>query len=140
MGETLDIVRPLPLTGGHKYVLTCQNNLSKYLLVIPMMTQTAEEVALNFMRCVVLQYGIPCLMVTGQGTQFMGDVLKRLCKLLKVHKINTSAYRPESNGALKRTQTMREYLRCFCNPRGTDWNKWLPFACFVYNTTPHTMT
>jgi len=35
---------------------------------------------------------------------------------------------------------MVEYLRCFCNPRGSDWDKWLPFACFVYNTTPHTMT
>ena len=35
---------------------------------------------------------------------------------------------------------MIEYLRCFCNPRGTYWNKWLPLACFVYNTTPHTMT
>jgi hypothetical protein len=39
----------------------------------------------------------------------MGDVLKRLRKLLKVHKINTSAYRPESNGALERThKTMIE--------------------------------
>ena len=71
----------------------------------------------------------------------MGDVFKRLCKLLKVHKLNTSAYRPESNGALERAhKTMTEYLRCFCDPRGSDWNQWLPFACFVYNTTPHTMT
>ena len=49
----LDIVGPLPLTEDvHKYVLTCQDNLSKYLLVIPMMTQTAEEVELNSMRYV----------------------------------------------------------------------------------------
>ena len=26
----LDIVGPLPGTEGHKYVLTCQDNLSKY--------------------------------------------------------------------------------------------------------------
>ena len=138
----LDIVGPLPVTEeGHKYVLTCQDNLSKYLLAIPMMTQTAEEVVLNFMRHIVLQYGIPCSVVTDQGTQFMGDVFKSLCKLLKVHKLNTSAHRPESNGALERAhKTMTEYLRCFCDPRGSDWNKWLPFACFVYNTTPHTMT
>jgi hypothetical protein len=58
-----------------------------------------------------------------------------------LNKFNTTAYRPESNGALERThKTMVEYLRCFCNPRGNDWDKWLPFACFVYNTTPHTMT
>ena len=39
------------------------------------------------MRYVALQYGIPCSIVTEQGTQFMGDVLTRLYKLLKVHKI-----------------------------------------------------
>ena len=53
-------------------------------------------------------------MVTDQGTQFMGDVFKRLCKLLKIGKLNTSAYHPESNGALERTRkTMVEYLRYF---------------------------
>jgi hypothetical protein len=53
----------------------------------------------------------------------------------------TSAYHPESNGALERThKTKTEYLHYFCDSRGGDWDKWLPFACFVYNTTPHTMT
>ena len=35
---------------------------------------------------------------------------------------------------------MTEYLRCFCDSRNNDRDKWLPFACFVYDTTPHTMT
>ena len=106
-----------------------------------MFTQTAEEVALNFMRHIVLQYGIPSSIVTNQGTQFMGDIFKRLCKLLKIHKLNTSAYHPESNGSLERTnKTMIEYLRCFCDPKTADWDKLLQFACFVYNTTPRTMT
>ena len=71
----------------------------------------------------------------------MCDIFKRLCKLLKIHKLNTTAYHPESNGALERThKTMTEYLRCFCDSRNNDRDKWLPFACFVCNTTPHTMT
>jgi len=138
----LNTVGPLPITNeGYKYILTSQDNLSKYLIAIPTMTQTADEVSLNFLRHVVLHYGIPNSIVTDQGSQFMGDIFKRLCKLLKIHKLNTTAYRPESNGALERThKTMTEYLRCFCNPRNTDSDKWLPSACFVYNTTPHTMT
>jgi hypothetical protein len=86
-----------------------------------MMTQTAEEVGLNFMRHIVLQYGIPCSVVTDQGSQFMGGVFKRVCKLLRVHKLNTSAFRPSSNGSLERAhKTMVEYLRCFCDSRGSD--------------------
>ena len=71
----------------------------------------------------------------------MSDLFKRLCKLLKILQLNTTAYHPESNGWLERThKTMTEYLRCFCTSRNNDWDKWLPFACFVYNTTPHTKT
>jgi hypothetical protein len=135
----LDIVGPLPATvEGYKYILTCQDNLSKYLLAIPMVTQTAEEVSLKFLRYIVLHYGIPNLLVTDQGSQFMSDVFKRLCRLLKIHKLNTTAYRPQSNGALERThKTVTEYLRCFCKPRIDDWGNWLPFACFVYNNTTY---
>jgi hypothetical protein len=138
----LDVVGPMPRTEeGHKYILTCQDNLSKYLLAIPMFSQTAEEVGLNCMRNVILQYGILSSIVTDQGTQFMGDLFRRLCKSLKIRKLNTSAYLPESNGSLGRAhKTMTEYLRCFCNPKNNDWSKFLQFACFVYNTTPHTMT
>ena len=83
-----------------------------------MMTQTADEVSLIFLRYVILHYGIPNAIATDQGLQFMGDVFRKVCKVLKIHKLNTTAYHPESN----------------------DWDKWIPFACFAYNTTPHTMT
>jgi len=74
---------------GHKYVLTCQDNLNKYLLALPTVTQTAEEVALNFIHYIVLKSGIKCSIVTNQVKHFMGDVFKRLCKLLRVHKLNS---------------------------------------------------
>jgi hypothetical protein len=136
----LDVVGPLNTTeDGYKYILTCQDNLSKYLIAIPMQTQTTEEIALLFLRHIVLVYGIPQIVVTDQGSQFMSDVFKRLCKLLKVDKINTSAYHPESNGALERAhKTMVEYLRCFCNPQGTNWNTWylMHVSCIIPLHTP----
>jgi hypothetical protein len=121
---------------GYKYILTYQDNLSKYLIAIPTLTQTAKVT--TFLRHIVLLYGIPQFIVTGQGSQFMSDVCKILCKLLKLNKLNTTAYCPESNGALERIHmTKEEYFGCFCNPRGNDLDKWLLFACFVYNTTHH---
>jgi hypothetical protein len=132
----LDIVGPTPMTEeDHKYMLTCQDNLSKYLVAIPMFSQTAE-VVLNFMRYVILQYGIPSSIVIDQDTQFTGDIFKRLCKLLKIHKLNTSAYHPESNGSLERAhKTMIEYLRCFCDPKNNNWDMFLQFAMTQY--TPY---
>jgi transcription elongation factor Elf1 len=54
----LDIVGPLPVTGNKmKYILTCQDNLSKYFVVVPLQNQTAEEVTNIFV--IILIYGIP---------------------------------------------------------------------------------
>jgi hypothetical protein len=138
----LDIVGPLPTTERDmKYILTCQDNLSKYFIATPIENQTAERVTEAFVKHVILIYGIPNEIVTDQGSNFMSDVFKRICKLLKITKINTTAYHPESNGALERThKTLTNYLRCFCDDKTRDWDNWLPFACFTYNTTPHSVT
>jgi len=86
-----------------------------------MITQTADEVSLTFLRYVILHYGIPNSIVTDQGSQFMSDNFKRLFKILKLNKLSTTAYHPESNGALERThKTVTEYLRCFCKPCNND--------------------
>jgi hypothetical protein len=138
----LDIVGPLLMAEtGIKYILTCQDNLSKYFIAIPLQNQTAEEVTNAFVKTIVLIYGIPTEIVTDQGSNFMSDVFKRICKLFKIEKICTTAYHPESNGALESThKTLANYLRCFCDTKLNNWDEWLPFACFTYNPTPHSVT
>jgi hypothetical protein len=43
--------------------------------------------------------------------------------------------------SLERThETLVNYLRCFCDTKSNDWDTWLPFGCFTYNTTPHSVT
>jgi hypothetical protein len=58
---------------------------------------------------------------------------------LKIEKVQTTAYYPESNGALERAHaTLMNYLRCYVNSK-QEWDQLLPFACFSYNTTPHSI-
>jgi hypoxanthine-guanine phosphoribosyltransferase len=138
----LDIVGPLPVSEeGHKFILTCQDNLSKYLIAVPLHDQTAEEVSEKLLEHVLLIYGIPQAIVTDQGSNFMSDVFKRLCQLFQIEKLHTSVYHPESNGALERThKTLVAYLRSYVDKQQMLWNQWLPFACFCFNTTPHSIT
>lgn len=138
----LDLVGPLPLTeDGNRYLLTCQDNLTKYLIAVPLENQEASTVAEAFVTKICLTHGIPQIILTDQGTNFMSKVFKHICKLFKIQKITTSAYHPESNGSLERShKTLVEYLRCFCNEKQTQWEKWVPYATFVYNTSPHSIT
>ena len=138
----LDIVGPLSQTlDGNRYVLTFQDELSKYTLAVPIKQQDAMTVAKAFVEEIVLKFGIPQSVLTDQGTNFMSEVFTNVCKLLKIKKITGMAYRPQSNGSLERThRVLVEYLRCFILEDQSNWDKWLPYASFVFNTTPHTST
>jgi len=52
--------------------------------------------------------------------------------LLKINKIQTTTYHPESNGALERShRTLAEYLRHYVDEDQTNWDEWIPFAMFT---------
>jgi len=81
------------------------------------------------------------MILTDQGTNFMTEVFTNVCKLLKIEKIKCTAYHPQSNGALERTRrVLVKYLMCFILQDQSNWDKWLRYATFVFNTTPHTAT
>jgi len=138
----LDIVGPLPISNnGNKYLLTFQDNLTKFSKAIPIANQEANTVAKEFATKIICEYGIPEIILTDQGTNFVSDIFKNTCKLLKISKIQTTAYHPQSNGALERShRTLVEYIRHFINDEQSDWDEWVPYAMFAYNTTPHTAT
>jgi transposase InsO family protein len=138
----LDIVGPLSQTlDGNKYVLTFQDELSIYTLAIPIAHQDTMTIAKVFVEEVILKFGIPQMIQTDQGSNFLSEIFTNVCKLLKIKKIKCTAYHPQSNGALERThRVLAEYLQCFILEDQSNWDKWLPYAPFVFNTTPHTAT
>jgi hypothetical protein len=108
----LDIVGPFSMSvKGNKYLFTCQDNLSKYLIAIPIEDMTAETIARNFVFDIILKYGIPDQILTDQGTQFMSELFVNCCKLLQIKKLKTSVYHPETNGSLERShKVLVEYF------------------------------
>lgn len=138
----LDIVGPLPLSeDGMKYILTCQDDLSKFSISVALPNQEAKTVAKALIDNVICIYGIPYSILTDKGTNFMSSVFQDICKLFKIKKLNTTAYHPQSNGALERShQTLEDFLKHFIKPNQTDWPEWIQLATFSYNTTPHTAT
>lgn len=138
----LDIVGPLNITDDrNKYILTFIDDISKFVVASPIPNQEVETISKTFVKNIICKHGIPSEIVTDQGANFMSDIFKNVCKLLRIKKINTTAFHPESNGSLERSHLgLVEYLRHFINPDQSDWDNWLPFYAFTYNTTPHSAT
>lgn len=138
----MDIVGPVVDSDqGNKYILTFQDELSKFMVGIPMPNQEAETVAKQFVSEVILKYGTPSELLTDQGSNFLSELFKNVCKLLKIRKVQTTAFHPESNGGLERShRVLAEYLRHYVQEDQRNWDLWVPYAMFVYNTTIHTST
>ena len=138
----LDIVGPLPLSeNGNKYILTLQDDLSKYSQAYAIPNHEAITIANKLVENFICKFGIPKYILTDQGKDFMSNLLNEVSKLFKIKQINCTAYHPQSNGALERShQTLADYLKHYTNKDQSDWDKWLDFAMFSYNTTIHTTT
>ncbi|KAJ8876908.1 hypothetical protein PR048_021357 [Dryococelus australis] len=96
--STLDIVGPYSETEpGNRYLLTCQDDLSKCIVAIPLPAQDAETVVKTLLENEILRFGIRQIILTNNGSNFVSDLMKRLCKLLQDVKNITTCYHPQSN-------------------------------------------
>lgn len=138
----LDLVGPLSRDEeGNTYILTLQCELTKYVEAYPLPNKETVTVAKALVSNFILRYGLPKMIATDRGTEFMSDTMTQVCKLLKIDKINSTAYHHQSIGALENThKSLRNYLRIQCDENADTWSHWLQFWCFAFNTTVHSET
>jgi hypothetical protein len=61
--------------------------------------------------------------------------------LLKIKKIQSTTFHPESQRSIERShRVLAEYLRHYVNEAQTNWDEWVPFATYAYNTSEHSAT
>ncbi|KAL4089038.1 hypothetical protein QTP88_024116 [Uroleucon formosanum] len=108
---------------------------------IPLVNHTANSIAKAFVENFVCHHGIPESIVTDQGQDFLSKIFTACRKVLQIDKIKTTAYHPQSNSALERShRTLAEYLRHFVDEKKQNWDQYLPYSMFVYNSSVHSTT
>ena len=133
----IDIVGPLPETEQkNKYILTIQDNLTKYSDGIPLRSTDSQTVASAFAENFITRFGCPKVIHTDQGSDFTSQVMKTFMKIFKIKQLKSTAFHPQSLGSLERSHhVLIQYLKTYCQK--ADWDRWLPFAFFSYNTSKH---
>jgi transposase InsO family protein len=127
--------------SSSRHILTFQDDLNKFLVGIPIERQDSETVVREFVLNIILKFDTPRQVLTDQGTDFDSNLFKETCKLLRIKKIQCSAFHPESNGGLERShRVLAEYLRHYVREDQSDWDQWIPYATYVYITTVHMST
>ena len=138
----LDLVGPLNTDiDENKYILTIQCDLTKYVEGYPIRGKDAETVAKTYVENFILRYGIPKIVVTDQGTEFMSTTFQSVCKLLGVKQMNSTAYHHQTLGAIENTHKhLGAYLRIQVNKYMNAWSTHVPYWIFSFNNTVHSET
>ncbi len=128
----IDCVGPLPKSKtGHQYILTVMCCATRYAEAIPLRSIKAPLIVKELVKFCTT-FGLPREIQTDQGSNFTSKVFAQtLTELGVTHKMS-SAYHPESQGALERFhQTLKSMLRAFCVETGKDWADGLPLLMFA---------
>ena len=98
----LDIVGSLPNTrGGFRYILTYIDVATRWPEAVALRSTTSKVVA-DALIPIFARNGIPRCVLTGNGSNINSSILVQLCEALSIDKLNTTPYRPQSNGILER--------------------------------------
>jgi hypothetical protein len=93
-------------------------------------------VARAFVEKIVLTYGTSQILQTDQGANFISEVFKNTCKILKIKKIQSTAFHLESQESIERShRVLTEYLRHYVKEDQTNCDQWIAFTAYAYNKT-----
>ena len=137
----MDIVGPLVRSEkGNRFILVVCDYGTKYPEAIPLKTIDAEMVA-NALIDIFSRTGIPCEILSDQGSNFMSATIKHLCSLLHIKKLKTSPYHPQANGLVENFNgTLKKMLKCYSDETAKDWDKNIPYVLFAYREAKHETT
>ena len=132
-----DLVGPLPKAkGGYRFVLTAVCMSTTWPEAIPLKSITAKVVAEGMIN-IFSRTALPLELLTDQGTQFVGKLMRELCELLGIRQLKTTAYHPQTNGMVERMHSTLEGMLTKAHQQGMDWAQQIPFALFALRQLPN---
>lgn len=125
----IDIVGPLPISQGKRYLVTIIDRCTSWPEAFPVEDITAETIARTVYEGWITRFGCPIRITTDQGRQFESATFGALSKFLGVHKIRTTPYHPQANGMVERFhRTLKAAL--MARNANVNWVKEIPSVLF----------
>lgn len=121
----IDIIGPLPHSGGFQYCLTAVDRFTRWPEAWPMTSMTAEQCAETFFREWISRFGVPSVITTDQGRQFESGLFQSLLRYCGIQRIRTTSYHPCANGLVER---MHRHLKSALMCHNDTWHRALPIV------------
>ena len=104
-------------------------------------TVTVLRTAQLYHNNVYKLFGFSDVFLSDRGPQFDTQVMRELCKILKIDQRMSSAYHPQTDGETERmNREIQTYFRLYCANYPHSWVEKLPTAQFAINNRVHSAT
>ena len=124
----------LPLTfSGNQYTVVFMDYFTKWPEVFAVPNQRTETIARLLVECVISRHGVPELLLSDRGPNFLSELVNEVCRLVGTVKINTAGYHPQCDGLVEKfNSTIINMLSKCVEKHGRDWDDHLPYLLFAY--------
>jgi hypothetical protein len=130
----MDFIGPLATSQGCNMILVITDRLSKGVILEPCESIDADYIAKLFLRTFYRRHGVPSAITSDRGRQFVNQMWKRICQLLKINRRLSTAYHPETDGQTERINAEVEVLlRQWVNYEQDNWADALPMVELALN-------
>ncbi|BHF67614.1 hypothetical protein SprV_0301064100 [Sparganum proliferum] len=139
----VDLVGPIaPSARGNRFILVMVDCFTKMAEAVPLPDASAPTVARAIFNGWICRWGAPDQLHSDRGSSFESSVVHELCKVLKIKKTRTTAYHPQGNGQVERTnRTLINLLRAFVDRNSAStWDEALPACMLAYRSTVNATT
>lgn len=128
----VDCVGPLPRTkSGHEYMLTIMCAATRFPEAIPLRNIKAPTIVRALTKFFTM-VGLPRSIQSDLGSNFMSNLFQQVMLQLGIKQYKSSAYHPESQGALERFhETLKSMIRAFCFELKKDWDEGVHLLLFA---------
>ena len=138
----MDIVGPLETSKkGNRFILTVIDMHSRFPHAVAMKSVESKKVAEELLK-IFSNIGLCEEILSDLGTNFTSQLMKDFCQLLHISQIHSSAYRPQSNGAVERWNgSLKIMLQTgLVNKEKNLWDTLLSYILFAYRSVPQKST
>ena len=127
----IDCVGPLPKTkSGNLYMLTIMCASTRFPEAIPLRNIKTPTIVKALVKFFTL-FGLPKSIQSDKGSNFMSNIFQQVIHELGVKQCKSSAYHPESQGALERFhQTLKNMIWTYCLEHQKDWDEGVHMLLF----------
>ena len=99
----VDVLGPFPPSSrGNRYVVIFSDYLTRWCEAFPFPSVGATVIARLLVDEIIARHGAPRVLLSDRGTNVLSKIVAEVCKIFRIHKVNTSSYHPQTDGLVER--------------------------------------